>query len=86
MSRKELHPAQILMNVLVSCQPGGSGEKGALLQALQVVEHSVSAVQVVQSLRAWGSANRRAEDLRVVIPDPSILLGRLLKMVGGLLA
>ena len=69
-SRKELHPVQILVCVLCTYQPGGGDEKASLLRTLQVVEPSTSAVQVVQVLRAWDAAKRRAEELGVVIPDP----------------
>eukprot|EP00435_Cladocopium_sp_Y103_P007611 s3631_g2.t1 len=73
----------ILSKAMLQYQPGGLG---AILQALDSPSESASVPAAITQLRKWIRWKRRALELRVSIPDSSILmhgLSRIMKELAG---
>ena len=70
---------------MVTYQPGGHQEKSSVLKALEAPSEAGSVSEVIQSLRKWLKWKKRAEDIDVKLPDPSILLRGLDKLSGRML-
>ena len=72
----------ILLKAMLRYQPGGLGERGAILQALENPTESSTIPMAITQLRKWIRWKRRAFEMGVSIPDSSILmqgLSRLMK-------
>ena len=79
---KSVSALGILSKAMLQYQPGGLGERGAILQALESPSESPTVATAITQLRKWIRWKRRALEMGVSIPDSSILmrgLGRLMK-------
>ena len=61
-------------------QPGGLAEKSLILTSLEGLRQETSIQSAVQSLRRWIRWRRRAADVQVSMPDPTVLMKGLSKM------
>ena len=83
---KSLTPLRILAKLMSLYQPGGLQEKTVILKQLEDPGEATSAALGVQQLRKWLRWLRRAEDVGLSLPDASILvrgLHKLMKKVLG---
>ena len=83
-STKNITTLGILSKGLVQYQPGGLAERSAILAALENPQEAQTVGAAVATLRKWQRWKRRAEELKVSIPDPTLLakgLGKLMKKV-----
>ncbi len=78
---KSLSPLAILARLMVTYQPGGLAEKGIILRALEQPEEAQNLPQSLTMLRRWLRWKRRAEDVGVTMPDPSVLIRGLNRMM-----
>lgn len=81
---QSLSPLAIVAKLMVAYQPGGLAEKGIVLRALEQPEEAQSLPHALTLLRRWIRWKRRAQDVGVILPDPSILvrgLNRMMKKV-----
>lgn len=81
-ANKDLGVLAIITKLMVNYQPGGIHETAAVLAALESPPEATGAGEVISGLRKWLRWKRRAEDMGVMIPDPSVLLRGLDKLVG----
>ena len=58
-------------------QPGGRRERAALLSQIAQPECCWTEEQALEAVRAWKRKIERAKELKVIIPDPSIMLSAL---------
>lgn len=82
-STRKTHTVKILYKIYVRYQPGGLGEKALLLHLLrQLVDGKTSSgpAEFVEQVRGWKRNLRRAQELNVATPDPTLLMGALDKM------
>eukprot|EP00434_Breviolum_minutum_P003898 symbB.v1.2.003425.t1/scaffold183.1/size281544/9 len=77
---KTLNPLGILSKLMVQYQPGGLSEKGIILKNLESPAEASSLSTALTSLRRWLRWKRRAEELGVAMPDPSVLVKGLNKI------
>ena len=82
---KSLTPLRILAKLMSLYQPGGLQEKTVILKQLEDPGEATSAAQGVQQLRKWLRWLRRAEDVGLSLPDASILVRGLNKLMKKLL-
>ena len=85
-SSRSLSTLGILTKGMIQYQPGGLAEKSAILAALEGPQEAQSIASGVTTLRRWLRWKRRAEDLGVSIPDATILvrgLGKLMKKLSA---
>ena len=80
MATKTLNPLGILSKLMVQYQPGGLSEKGIILKNLESPAEASSLSTALTSLRRWLRWKRRAEELGVAMPDPSVLVKGLNKI------
>ena len=83
---KSLTPLKIVCKLMTVYQPGGLHEKQVILQQLENPGEAGSAATGVSSLRRWLRWLRRAEDVGLSLPDASILLRGLTRLMKKLLA
>ena len=79
-SSKSLSTFGILVKGMIAYQPGGLSERQAILAALENPMEAASIGQAVMTLRKWLRWRRRAEEVGVSIPDPTILARGLSKL------
>ena len=72
---------QVLGRVMVLYRPGSTAERQQILKALELPPVATTASEAVDALRRWSRWLRRASDVGVQSPDPSILLRGLDGMV-----
>ncbi|CAE7852708.1 unnamed protein product, partial [Symbiodinium microadriaticum] len=65
--------SQILFRVLTLYQPGGEAEKRLVIEQLQNGTSQPDAPKAAEALRNWERWHRRAADVGVATPDPTIL-------------
>lgn len=65
---------------MVQYQPGGLSEKGIILKNLESPAEASTLTSALTSLRRWLRWKRRAEQLGVAMPDPSVLVKGLNKI------
>lgn len=82
---KDITVLGILTKLMVNYQPGGGQEKAAVLAALESPTEATSIGESVVGLRRWLRWKKRAEDINVVLPDPTVLLRGLDRLVGKVL-
>ena len=70
----------ILYRIYVRYQPGGLGEKTLLLRQLVDGKTAGGPSEFVEQVRGWKRNLRRAQELNVTTPDPTLLMGALDKM------
>lgn len=81
-SAKAVSAVGILSRAMLLYQPGGLGDRGAILQALESPVQSSTVSMAIVQLRKWIRWKRRALEMNASIPDSSILmrgLSRLMK-------
>ena len=78
---KSLAPLSIVAKLMVTYQPGGLAEKSIVLRALENPEEAQSLPQAMTMLRRWLRWKRRALDVGVTLPDPSVMVWGLNKMM-----
>ena len=76
----------ILSKAMLQYQPGGLGECGAILQALKNPTESSTIPTAITQLRKWIRWKRRAFEMGDSIPDSSILMHGLSRLMKKLVA
>ena len=79
-STRQVTVLGIIAKLLVMYQPGGLAEKSLILTSLEAPREETSIQSAVQSLRRWIRWRRRAADVQVSMPDPTVLMKGLSKM------
>lgn len=83
-SSKSVNALAIICKAMLQYQPGGLSERASILNALENPPEASSIGTAVTSLRKWIRWKRRAQELNIGIPDATILvrgLSRLIKKV-----
>ena len=80
-SSKSISTLGILAKGMVQYQPGGLAERTAILTALECPTEAPTVSAAIVTLRKWQRWKRRAEELKVSIPDPTILAKGLTRLV-----
>ena len=81
---KSVNALGILAKGMQLYQPGGLAERSAILSSLESPAEASSVTSAISTLRRWLRWKRRAEELKVGLPDPTILvrgLGKLVKRI-----
>ena len=65
---------QVLTRVIVLYRPGSTAERQQILKALESPPSATTATEAVEGLRRWARWRRRAGDVGLTCPDPTILL------------
>ena len=73
--------SQILYRILTLYQPGGENEKRLVIDQLTNPTSQDQAGKAAESLRTWERWYRRAADVGVTIPDPTILARALMAIM-----
>ena len=82
---KSLSPVKVIAKLMTIYQPGGLHERTVILRQLEDPGEAGNAVTGVQSLRKWLRWLRRAQDVGLCLPDSTILLRGLTKLMKKLL-
>ena len=80
LSTRSTNTVEILYRIYVRYQPGGLGEKTLLLRQLVDGKTAGGPSEFVEQVRGWKRNLRRAQELNVTTPDPTLLMGALDKM------
>eukprot|EP00435_Cladocopium_sp_Y103_P018940 s142_g4.t1 len=83
-SSKSVTTLGILTKAMIQYQPGGLTERSAILSALESPQECPTIAAAITQLRKWIRWKRRAQEVGVAIPDSSILmkgLGRLMRRI-----
>ena len=64
----------ILARIMTIYRPGSAVERQQVLKALEAPGQATTAMELVECLRKWARWLKRAQDLGLQVPDPSILL------------
>ena len=64
----------MLFRLLTKYQPGGAGEKQALLRTLTAPAAVNTATDGIAGIRKWSRALTRAQELKLALPDPTLLV------------
>ena len=80
LSTRSTNTVEILYRIYVRYQPGGLGEKTLLLRKLVDGKTAGGPSEFVEQVRGWKRNLRRAQELNVTTPDPTLLMGALDKM------
>ncbi|CAE7450198.1 RE1 [Symbiodinium sp. CCMP2592] len=64
----------ILARILTIYRPGSAVERQQVLKALESPGNAANPMELVECLRKWARWLKRAQDLGLQVPDPSILL------------
>eukprot|EP00439_Symbiodinium_sp_Y106_P010606 s6827_g1.t1 len=65
---------ELLSKLMVMYRPGSTTEKSQLLKRVEAPEAANNVSEAVDHLRQWSRYFKRAKDLKLSTPDPSILL------------
>ena len=84
-STKNLSVLGILTRLMINYQPGGSHEKAAVLAALESPQEAANVGEAISGLRRWMRWKRRATDISVSMPDPTVMLRGLDRLVNKVL-
>eukprot|EP00438_Fugacium_kawagutii_P024973 Skav217964 [mRNA] locus=scaffold3450:124613:131011:+ [translate_table: standard] len=84
-SSKELSAVGILTRVMLAYQPGGLHEKAAVLNALESPPEAANIQAAIGGLRKWIRWRRRASDVGVSLPDPTVLMRGLMRITRKIL-
>ena len=84
-ANRQLGAAQIIFKVMKVYQPGGLGERQNTLQALTTTQPAGTYLEASTSLRMWQRHHSRAEELGATVPDPTLMVGALDKIMSKLL-
>ena len=70
-------PIKVMLLIMIKYQPGNRREKETLLQQISCPEACWSEDKALFSLKMWKRKIERASGLKLIIPDPSVLLSGL---------
>ena len=73
-STKSLSPMKIVSKLMTLYQPGGTQEKMVVLRQLEDPGEQPNPGAAAGALRKWIRWRRRAEDISLSLPDPTILM------------
>ena len=76
---RKMTVAQVLFILYIKFQTGGQGERMNLIKNLTELKLTQNVGDVVQVLRTWRRWWNRSEELGVLLPDPVVLAGVLVK-------
>ena len=76
---RKMTVAQALFILYIKFQPGGQGERMNLIKNLTELKLTQNMGDVMQVLRTWRRWWNRSEELGVLLPDPVVLAGVLVK-------
>ena len=82
-SARNLSVVQILYKLHVTYQPGGGAEKTQLLKNLVETKFPAGLHDLLTQVRLWRRWLSRAEELRVSLPDPIVLMVTVQRMIDG---
>jgi hypothetical protein len=82
---KSVSALGILSKGMPLYQPGGLAERSAILSSLEPPMEATTVSSAISTLRKWLRWKRRAEELKVGLPDPKILVRGLSKLVKRIL-
>ena len=71
------NPLKIFLSIVIKHQPGGRKEREALLSQITNPEACWSEDKALEAVRSWKRKIERARELKLVVPDPSVLLAAL---------
>ena len=78
---KNLTPLSMITKLMTIYQPGGLSEKAIILKALEQPQEATCLASALVGLRRWLRWKRRAAEVQVALPDPSVLVKGLNKLV-----
>ena len=70
-------PMKVMLMIMVKYQPGSKKEKEALLQQITNPEACWHEERALATLNMWKRRVERARELKLINPDPSVLLSAL---------
>ena len=73
-SNRDMNSTSLVWRLLITFQPGGSGEKGQLLEDLTILKPANTAESVAIALRHWRRCFQRAQEIGASLPDGTLLL------------
>ena len=76
----------MLFRLLTKYQPGGAGEKQALLRTLTTPAAVNTATDGIAGIRKWSRALTRAQELKLALPDPTLLVKALDQITAAVIA
>ena len=85
-STRSVSALGIMTRLLTVYQPGGLAEKSLILASLENPKEEATIQGAVQGLRKWIRWRRRAEDVQVSIPDPTVMVRGLTKLTRKVMA
>ena len=86
MATKSLTPLKIVAKLMTIYQPGGLQEKTVILRQLEDPGEPANTAGAVSLLRKWLKWFRRAQDVGLSLPDASILVRGLTRLMRKVLA
>ena len=74
LANRDLTSTHIIWRLLITYQPGGSGEKGQLLSTLTTMPSATSAGELATLIRHWRRSFQRAQEIGTSLPDGTLLI------------
>ena len=74
LAAREIHPTQLLFCIMKKFQPGGLEERSQLLSRIEEVSACKTCEEAVKELTTWERRIKRAQELKLTIPDSSRLM------------
>ena len=74
LANRDLTSTHIVWRLLITFQPGGSGEKSQLLSTLTTMPQVGSAGELATSIRHWHRSFQRAQEIGTSLPDGTLLI------------
>ena len=74
LANRDLTSTHIIWRLLITYQPGGSGEKGQLLSTLTTMPSVTSAGDLATLIRHWRRSFQRAQEIGTSLPDGTLLI------------
>ena len=82
---KDLSVLGMICRLMLNYQPGGGQEKQAVLAAIEAPQEAGNISEAVTGLKRWLRWKRRADDVGVTLPDSSVVLRGLDRLLGKVL-
>ena len=73
-ANRDLTSTHLIWLLLITFQPGGSGEKGQLLQTLTTVAPGTTPGEAATAVRHWRRCFQRAREIDASLPDGTLLV------------
>ena len=86
LASRVLNSVNVLFRVMVAGQPGGTAERATLLNFLTQPGTAQGPTEALEKLRKYSRWRSRAEQLKVSLPDPSLLLRAVESIVAGIVS